>query len=75
MDFYAAYRDTVAPLPFHAMRAYPYRGGEGYPREEEYLAYQLEVNTRQVSGRAAPSTFRFDYRREAPASPAASGRQ
>jgi tetratricopeptide (TPR) repeat protein len=75
MDFYAAYGDTVAPLPFHAMRAYPYRGGEGYPREAEYLAYQLEVNTRQVWGRAAPSAFRFDYRREAPASPAAIGRQ
>jgi tetratricopeptide (TPR) repeat protein len=63
MDFYAAHGYTVGPLPFHAMRGYPYKGDESYPREEPYLHYQLDVNTRQVSGRGA-SSLRFDYRRE-----------
>jgi hypothetical protein len=65
MDFYAAHGYTVEPLPFHAMRGYPYKGAETYSREEPYLQYQLQVNTRQVSGRGA-SSFRFDYRREHP---------
>ena len=68
MDFYAAHGYTVEPLPFHAMRGYPYIGAETYPREGPYLQYQLELNTRQVSGRGA-SSFRFDYRREAAAPP------
>jgi tetratricopeptide (TPR) repeat protein len=63
MDFYAAYGYTVEPLPFHAMRGYPYFGAETYPQEGPYLQYQLDMNTRQVSGRDA-SSFRFDYRRE-----------
>jgi tetratricopeptide (TPR) repeat protein len=67
MDFYAAHGYTVEPLPFHAMRGYPYKGGETYPREGPYLQYQLDLNTRQVSGRTA-SSFRFDYQR-APAAP------
>jgi tetratricopeptide (TPR) repeat protein len=69
MDFYAAYGYTVEPLPFHAMRGYPYIGGESYPREGPYLQYQLDLNTRQVSGRDT-SSFRFDYRREPAAPPA-----
>jgi len=63
MDFYAAHGYTVEPLPFHAMRGYPYKGAEAYSREGPYLQYQLELNTRQVSGRAA-SSYRFDYQRE-----------
>jgi hypothetical protein len=63
MDFYAAHGYTVEPLPFHAMRGYPYQGAESYSREGTYLQYQLEMNTRQVSGRGA-SSYRFDYRRE-----------
>ncbi len=67
MDFYAAHGYTVEPLPFHAMHGYPYKGAESYSREGPYLQYQLDVNTRQVSGRGATS-YRFDYRRE-PAAP------
>lgn len=63
MDFYAAYGYTVEPLPFHAMRGYPYRDGESYPREESYLRYRLEMNTRPFSGRSG-SSLRFDYRHE-----------
>lgn len=63
MDFYAAYGYTVEPLPFHAMRGYPYRGSESYLREEPYLRYRLEMNTRLVSGRGV-SSLRFDYRHD-----------
>jgi hypothetical protein len=67
MDFYAAHGYTVEPLPFHAMSGYPYKGVETYPQEGPYLEYQIDVNTRQVSGRDSPS-YRFDFRRE-PAGP------
>ena len=73
MDFYAAHGYTVEPLPFHAMRGYPYKGAETYSREGPYLQYQLDVNTRQVSGRGA-SSYRFDYRREASTTPGKSRR-
>jgi hypothetical protein len=63
MDFYAAHGFSVEPLPFHAMRGYPYRGGETYPGEAPYLQYQLRWNTRQVSGRG-PVSYRLDYRNE-----------
>jgi tetratricopeptide (TPR) repeat protein len=61
MDFYAAYGDTVEPLPFHAMRHYPYAPGEEYPSGQPYLAYRLNFNTRQESGHP-PASFRFLYR-------------
>jgi tetratricopeptide (TPR) repeat protein len=60
MDFYAAYGYTVEPLPFHAMHGYPYKEGDAYPREGAYQRYQLEMNTRQVSGRGV-SSYRFHY--------------
>lgn len=63
MDFYAAHGYTVEPLPFHAMRGYPYIGAEAYPLDGRYLQYQLDMNTRQISGRAAPS-YRFNYERK-----------
>ncbi len=65
MDFYAAYGDTVSPLPFHAMHHYPYAPAEDYPPEEPYLRYRLDYNTRQASGRLLGS-YRFLYRRQAP---------
>jgi len=48
MDFYAADGFTVDPLPFKAMKGYPYR--ESYPLDHEHLDYLLEYNTRHVSG-------------------------
>ncbi len=60
MDFYAAYGYTVEPLPFHAMRSYPY-SGDTCLLDGPHLQYQLRVNTRQVPG-GGPSSFRFDYR-------------
>jgi tetratricopeptide (TPR) repeat protein len=60
MDFYAAHGDTVAPLPFHTLVPYPYPAGMGYPQDDRHLNYQLEYNTRGVSGPATP-VFRFEY--------------
>jgi hypothetical protein len=48
MDFYAADGFTVEPLPFKAMKGYPYK--QSYPFDAEHLNYLLEYNTRHVSG-------------------------
>jgi Flp pilus assembly protein TadD len=59
MDFYGAYAQTVAPLPFGAMKTYPYASDLRYPRaNSEYL---LEWNTREVSSEAWPS-YRLEFR-------------
>jgi hypothetical protein len=53
MDINSASPDNVAPLPFHAMRTYPYRAPEHYPDTPEHQRYQAEFNTR-VIGRSMP---------------------
>ncbi len=45
-DANTAYSQSVAPLPFHAMSAYPYPAGEKYPRDAAHDRYQIEYNTR-----------------------------
>jgi len=60
MDFYAAHGDTVAPLPFHTQKSYPYPIGVSYPEDERHLKYMLEFNTRGVAGPAG-DRFRFQY--------------
>jgi len=45
-DANTAYSQTVEPLPFHAMSAYPYRATERYPDDEAHRAYRAEYNTR-----------------------------
>ena len=40
---------TVDPLPFHGMSAYPYPDEESYPDDLEHLRYRLEYNTRRVT--------------------------
>jgi tetratricopeptide (TPR) repeat protein len=64
MDFYAAHPFTTTPLPYHAMPGYPYPAERKYPDRGEHLKDQLELNTRAVSGRAAPS-YRYFYREHA----------
>lgn len=59
MDFYAYRGDTVAPLPFGAMKAYPYPG-ESFPSDPDHLQYLLEYNTRFMSGNEAPG-YSFQY--------------
>ena len=45
---------TVAPLPFHGMSAYPYPETEHYPDDEAHRQYQREYNTRRVDHRLPP---------------------
>jgi hypothetical protein len=59
MDFYAYRGDTVEPLPFRDMRAYPYPG-QSFPADAEHLNYLLEYNTRFMSGNEA-SAYSFQY--------------
>src|SRR2546425_8559982 len=60
MDFYAAHADTVEPLPYHTMIPYPYPESQGYPSGDRYVEYQLNFNTRQLSGRGV-SAYRFQF--------------
>jgi hypothetical protein len=60
MDFYAADANTVAPLPFAAMPLYPYPAAVSFPADPDHLSYQLEYNTRYVSGREG-GTYRFVF--------------
>ncbi|HVW10323.1 MAG TPA: FG-GAP-like repeat-containing protein [Bryobacteraceae bacterium] len=45
-DANTAFSTSVAPLPFHAMSAYPYRSSEHYPDDAVHRKYQKEYNTR-----------------------------
>jgi hypothetical protein len=60
MDFYAAEANTVEPLPFHGMGRYPYPG-KSFPVDDLHLRYQLEYNTRFVSGRE-PRGYAYEFR-------------
>ena len=44
----SAIPDTVGPLPFHGMSAYPYPPSERYPGTGAHLEYQRRYNTRIV---------------------------
>jgi hypothetical protein len=59
MDFYAYRGDTVDPLPFRDMLAYPYPN-QAFPSDTEHLNYLLEYNTRFMSGNEATG-YSFQY--------------
>ena len=48
MDLYTAEPDTVEPLPFQGMDAYPYSPGERYPGRADLGTYHQNYNTRFV---------------------------
>ena len=48
MDINSASPDLVMPLPFHAMKGYPYSEGETYPMTRSHRAYLERYNTRLV---------------------------
>jgi tetratricopeptide (TPR) repeat protein len=59
MDFYAYHGNSVAPLPFHDMGTYPYPG-KSFPADAAHFDYQLEYNTRFMSGKEAAG-YSFHY--------------
>ena len=46
MNLHSSSPDTVEPLPFHGMRAYPYAVPERYPSTPEHERYRAEYYTR-----------------------------
>ena len=48
-DINTLHSQSVEPLPFHGMSAYPYPEGESYPNDAEHLRHRLEYNTRRVN--------------------------
>jgi tetratricopeptide (TPR) repeat protein len=59
MDFYAYRGDTVTPLPFGAMKSYPYPD-QSFPADPDHMNYQLEYNTRFMSGNETGG-YAFQY--------------
>ena len=50
-DLNTAFGNTVEPLPFHAIKQYPYAPGESYPTDSAHQRYLREYNTRLVKRR------------------------
>ena len=48
-DINTLFSQTVEPLPFHGMSAYPYPQTETYPSTSAHVRYQMEYNTRRVT--------------------------
>jgi Tfp pilus assembly protein PilF len=53
-DLNTAYGTTVGPLPYHAVKSYPYGEGEAYPTDPQHQRYLREYDTRVVKGHATP---------------------
>jgi tetratricopeptide (TPR) repeat protein len=49
MDINSATPYTVEPLPFHAMRTYPYAQDQRYPSTPAHRDYRARYNTRTIS--------------------------
>jgi hypothetical protein len=60
MDWWDALPFTVAQLPFHEMKTYPYPASEEFPSDADALDYQLNWNDRFESGEHVRS-YRFNY--------------
>jgi hypothetical protein len=47
-DLNTAHGATIEPLPYHAIRSYPYAGVDAYPADSARARYQREYNTRVI---------------------------
>ena len=50
-DLNTAFGTTVGPLPYHAVKSYPYGAGDRYPTDPLRQRYLRDYNTRVVTGR------------------------
>ncbi len=57
--------ETVEPLPFHGMSAYPYPSSESYPRDDVHRDYLNGYNTRRIG----PESFRRYVKEYRPGQP------
>ncbi len=57
-DMNTAFGNTVEPLPFHAIRQYPYADGESYPTDSARQEYLRQYNTRVIRGADRRSRLR-----------------
>jgi tetratricopeptide (TPR) repeat protein len=55
-DANTAFPNTVEPLPFHAMSAYPYPSSEHFPDDAAHEAYRQQYNTRPALRLIRPLT-------------------
>jgi hypothetical protein len=53
-DANTAFSQTVEPLPFHAMSAYPYGRAERFPDDPQHRAWRKQYNTRPAIRFIAP---------------------
>jgi len=57
-DLNTADGTTIAPLPYHAITAYPYTGGDGYPTDSARQRYLRAYNTRIIKRSSPPPAVR-----------------
>jgi len=43
-----AYSSSVAPIPFHSMKGYPYPASQHYPQGPQHQIYLRKYNTRRA---------------------------
>ena len=60
-DANTAFSQTVEPLPFHAMSAYPYPASEHYPADREHQSYLQTYNTRPALRLIRPLPRNTDF--------------
>ncbi|HEX8850032.1 MAG TPA: FG-GAP-like repeat-containing protein [Gemmatimonadaceae bacterium] len=50
-DLNTAFGTTVGPLPYHAVKSYPYASGDAYPTDTAHQRYLRTYDTRRIGGR------------------------
>jgi hypothetical protein len=51
-DLNTAFGNTVEPLPFHAIKSYPYAAADSYPTDSAHARYRKEYNSRVIRRQA-----------------------